>query len=320
MSTKIISKRTFIKLIYYYFKSSGVLPVSLKIAKTNDSTSDFLAFSAVKNVFYSVLLIWTVLILQLVNVYTLYNTFDIYSNQSEKIIDVTSVSLSALEAVGVLVLYSYRRKKIIVLIDKINESRKFLTRKKNNENFFYNSLSIDVLKTFTMNAFFWTLLVITSSRKFIISDIASYLTTSIIFSVILQYACVLKLLRQLFATANETLISINKDEVGNNIIENKHSQNTLKEISSVRQFYSALKKNSEDLSNFYSKPLLLCFFNIFRAIIVVGYYVFKPVVIGRNNLSFDMWIHCIIYGAITYFSLIVLTKSAEDVIFEVLQK
>lgn len=321
MYLKIISECMFIKLIFYYFKIFGLAPVSLKIKKTNVNSLDFSVRLTLKNSLFNAFLIFITIIIELSSMYILQNTYDLLSYESEKIFDLITVGLSMFETVSILLFFTYHRKKICELILKIIEMRKFLTNGKNIHKHFKNYSSSDAVKIFIMNTFFLILLIITSPKKYIFPYMASHLCVCVNYSVIIQYVFVLKLLKEFFETANSYLASIGKLSIENNECNRSSSNissNIIQEISSVYKFYAELKKLSEKFSSFYAKPVFFSISQSFRNMIMICYHIFKPVVIGKNMLSFELWINCVILGIITCFLLAILTQSVGDVIVEVL--
>lgn len=316
MAIKIISNHTFIKLVYYYFKIYGLAPVSLKIAKVRDNTFDFSAFPSVKNIFYNLFLVSFNMVIQLYNIYEFKTISFIFDDDSERLVDVGARALSVFDILAILILYSYRGKKICKLVARINESRKYLNFLKSDKKNKKRNLSTDVAKTFLINALFWSALMLTTLKKFVIPHIALFLHFSLIFSVIIQYVFVLKLLRQMFETTNNYLKSIN--HYVKNVIHTEDSLSILLNISKAREFYSSLEKLSKKISIFYAKPMLVCFSHIFRNMIVIGYYTFKPIIIKKNRLPRTILVHCAIYMITMYFFIIILTQAVEDVKLEVI--
>lgn len=311
MATKLFSNQTNIKIVYYYFKILGLFTVSLKFDSDGGNNLDFSIFLHLKNILYNYFLISLTLVIQFLNINILYNTKDIYSSESEKIVDLILTGLNTLKSISLLIIYASRRKTIKELVFKVSVLKKLTFR--NNDKFCAINLANYAEKVFSLSSLFWIVWVATSSKKYMISDLSMFFCVSIINSVVMQYVFVLKLLKMFFQANNANLSAIKELS-----IRNKHFINMTKEISNNRNIYLMLIKISDELSSFYGKPMLLYISHIFLSLVLSSYYIFKPVVMRRNSLEAVMYAHCLIYAIVMIFSLSTLTNSVSDVIAEVM--
>ncbi|XP_058788570.1 uncharacterized protein LOC131662726 [Phymastichus coffea] len=53
----------------------------------------------------------------------------------------------------------------------------------------------------------------------------------------------------------------------------------------IRCLYYSLSEVSQDISDFYSQPIMISVFNVFCSCICLSYYIIKPIALGRNWLS-----------------------------------
>lgn len=310
MILKDISGQTSIKLIYYFFKIFGLATVSLKVDAAADCTFSLEEMKYINSYLHAGLLIFSVVILSAFSICELWNSKEIYTGGSERVIDLIMFVLVIIETVGILIFYSCRKNKIAELAEKVNDFRKFSRIAKNKTKPLKN---ISLTCTYATNLFILVFFVSMHFDRYIIVGIASYLSSSIVLSVVAQYTIALKLLKLFFEEVNEKLTLIN--EVDSN---NEYSLQTVDEISNIRRFYASLEETSQNLSDFFSKPVFLCITYIFRCLTLGGYYIFRPIMIrSKSSLPLKMRISCFGYEAILYFLLIMLTQSVEDVKSEV---
>lgn len=91
----------------------------------------------------------------------------------------------------------------------------------------------------------------------------------------------------------------------------------MEKITTLRELCLNLYDISNDVSNFYSIPILICITKLFFSILLNAYFFIKPSIIGKNIITSvsDVWSLC--WLSLDTFSLLVLTQSITTMINEV---
>ena len=128
----------------------------------------------------------------------------------------------------------------------------------------------------------------------------------------IHYIVTLKSIKKFYQVINENL---------SKFVFNKSTQTQGEELQKIwylRYLHTLVSKLSEDISDFYSLPMLLGLPNSFFALIGITYQLTKPIVLGHFEISTCDLINLIAYVSPYAFNLVNLTKTVTDTIKEVI--
>ena len=311
------------KWIFYFFKVFGVATMTLNgkyLQKNNIQDSSFC--SSKQGVVYNIFLMCCTITLNISSMLYMHDT-QVFEEAFELTINIIHSVSASFTVVCILIIFSFKQSTTISLADKIEtiieysevaankiSKRRKLFWKRIGRVFLINLLT-QLLETFTTPI---------SIRAAMYNSMALQTCNSIINAMLIQYMVMLVTIQEVYAIINDCLLSISKKFQHTSTIQtirNNGKEKELENLSSLRRLCSLLYEISQDISTFYSLPMLLCTFHIFIMLIVGGYYIARPIVLRKSYLPALMHLHTYFY--ILYFtvSLITLTISVTNTINEV---
>lgn len=306
-----------LKCLFYYFKICGLAPVNLNVQIINNTKVTRCSLTRSCNgIVYNVFLIVCIVV---------YTSLTFYKNYFENginftfdrtvyiIVDVYSV----VDTICIILLFSIRRTKVLILLNKLNFMRENMELNNDLDNR-SDSLFSKIMTLLLINIPIWLVLIVTI---FIYNYDSALMFSGLSFCIFvrnaltLQYCTSLKLIEYLLNVLNEHLSNLSYHL---NRTQQVDIVNAIDEkLSRMWEWYSLLCKLTRHMSNFYSFPMLLNILCEFLMTITNIYYVMKPFVFGMSSLSFLDYVNSLCFLLTHLCPIILLTSSVAKVINEV---
>lgn len=192
----------------------------------------------------------------------------------EKVIDEAQSAFAMITSTFIIVSACVRQKSVVILANKLSDIYRLVV-----------DLAIDVddtntiiscVKKIVLVNLVTTIIWIASSPPEDYQNVSYFIFmifyNIVIHAMLLQYSLVLKLLHQLYRSLNADLSSLLN---GSSSIstDNNDVQLMSKRLKHLRQIHVTLCRISQDVSDFYSLPMLLCVTHVFLTMIIYCYYV-----------------------------------------------
>lgn len=316
-------KLTFTKFIFYYFKFSGVATLVYNSELRDKNNVPRLLFTdSTRGKLYNNLLACLVIFSAYFSVKVSYFSNLFQRIKLEKVVDTIQTLVTVLTATIILIIFCIRQQQTIVIFNRIHKLSNFmhLDTKMNTR---VKSTLNDIKTAFFAHAVTLLLFIITTplSRLSIMYFAGVTLCSFIINSIIMQYTIVLKLIRHIFGAINAELLEVLSklsDIHDINFIHVHGVQMKSNKLSLLRELYILMGKMSQDLSDFYSAPMIMCLANGFLTLIVCSYYVAKPFVVAKSDMPDVLIVHCACQILVYAVSFILLMRSATTAVIEVI--
>lgn len=313
------TKLDYFQLLFYYFKVFGLATMTAsKVASTNNTTNHFWSFSRSKStIVYNVSFI---LLFVMSNIYIM--TFfcsGTYLVNFDAIADCGQTTIVLLVGLFILAKSCVSSDSLIVIansISRITESLLSLSSTNIQKN---NEVSWEIKKMFMINFTIWTVLfasIVMDFNTLSLYTIMVYFSNFFVHLLATQYSVILKFIKYDFKILNENLIEFGREDP-TIIRSTTGTKSKLDRLLRLQKLHESLSATSQDVSNFYSYPMLVCILEVFIILILVCYYLAKPMIIQNNNLTAAMLIRCFWYGFVYVVLLVTLTKCVTATIDEV---
>lgn len=318
----------------YFFKLSGIVTLNFKYKlltnkSYNKSSEKYgLIFTRSKTgIAYNVVLISliTIVTTYLIQIHIDYNMYDNFYDK----LDIGYAVLVSSTAVLILAKFLFQQEKTLTIANELSEIRKFLLKNDcstDGKNYSLRRFIVLVLSAhfvFFISYFSTSYILINTDIHIVritLTYIAVYLSNFIMHSIMTQYSIILKLIEQLFKAINSDLSNFSRPLHVHSLTFMKKTtsqQTRVDRLANLRKIYSLLSKVSQDISEFYSWPMLLCLSCNFIALLRAVFYIVMPIVYGTNAFTVHIYARCCCYIAQNTFSLIILTKSVTASMIEV---
>lgn len=312
-----ISKTTFFKLLFCSFKVFGIATMSFceTFDKNNAQYRCWFAYSKI-GMIYNLCLLAYVIVSNYFSIMYLYNYEVPNASKFDKILDESEDIWTLLTVIVIWLTFIIQQDKITLIINEIRQIREStrILRARNNE--------IDVKEValiFLVIGIIWCTKVSTISMygyKYVLSVLCVNFCNFSMTSTMLQYSFILIILKQIFNFINDDFSEAFKDLISLRI-ENRDCLKFSNFIQ-IQRLYVRSTEISQEISNFYALPILMCIANIFYACISSSYYIAQPIVLRKSWLPFRYFIHLLSYGMLHLALLIILTRSVTATITEVI--
>ena len=318
----------FVKSTFFFFKLVGLASMNFRSKSTNSFKIQDVSFTYSKwGILYNVLLTFAVVILNYF--FTIIPSYEHkYADRVQFDIAIdTAVPVSAvITCVLTIILFCVHQQKAVSIGNKLI-ALMMLSSNLHNDQCCQKKTFSWIMRTVCLSVLFtWICLLATLpdiETMALLYFSSINLCNLIITFTFVQYSFALKLMQQLMKTANENFIIVSKEAAHftkfHVICRNKNfcTEHQISRFSHLCEFYYSLCETSEDISNFYSQPMLLCITNIFVSLLLLAYYIAEPLILKKYFMSniqlshmFFTWLN---YAA----PLVVMTKSVTAVIAEV---
>lgn len=311
------------RCLFYYFKVLGLGTMKL------ESTSKKLNFNNQYNfvhsntgAFYNFICINLIVVS---NYFSIKFTYEGREKSTfEKIFVGSQNSLTLLTVSITQLVFVIKQNDVITMcrkIKKIRDSMEMLDA----EIFSKTHITRKTATVFIIIAILWCPMIVTlwwMGTQYFFCSSAIYLSNFIASAMIFQYSTVLIYFEKLFCFVNDKLIETStqplvhlskKYQLNQNMQVKNSKEDTLLEL---KKYYVVLYDISQDVTRFYSLPMLFNTLNIFMACILSAYYIAKPFVLQRNLLIPPL-AHCAVYGIFNITLMLILTHSVHATVREV---
>ena len=311
--------------MYYFFKIFGLATMNFGTKSTDSNKVHTLLFTRSQlGILYNVILISSITALNyfVIRYVVFENSLEMID--FEKLIDCFHTTIAGLSSIVILITFSIQQEKMVNIANKfnglimstINLNSKIINIK---ENLSYNIKQVYFWNILTLIMMFATIQ--SKNPKMNIRYCNIFTCNLIITSTVIQYNVILKLIYQILRTINANFNDISKEVVHSRIdkthlISNTDNPDRLvkgSKFGRLRELYLTLCEVSEDISNFYSQPMLMSTSYIVVTMIFFSNYIVKPLLLGRNASS--LWELSHPFSRIIHYSLslTMLTKSVTTI-------
>lgn len=311
---------TLCKYVFYYFKLFGNAPFTFDNVRIKNSFSNRWLFKDSRvGVVYNIFLIFMVVIS------CSYGVFHRLSDPKvlrHKIIDVIGIILTHFTAIFILVKLCVQQKKVFAMANKINSIRESLMLISGELLFEKHSVVNGILQKLVA-VFVTTCLIIVTTPidnvAYVLFHSSFYPSYYIYTTCVMQYSVTLQLIHKFFKLININLLHIfNVQHAhGSEATQMNNLGFPINKITQLRGLYASLSDASQDLSDFYCWPMLMCTLHAFMTLIGLSYYTVSPITIGKNDLGIMTHAHLIAVELLSIIVLIILTTSVTTTIDEV---
>ena len=323
----ILNERFVLKSTFYFFKAFGLLVVKYQSKFSYNSQLKRCLFRYSKlGIVYNLFLMC---VLMTINYY--YCIVPSYRAEFggrvhfDRAIDTLRSVIGVVASLMVLIIFCLQQNQAVNIANRIVTYRKSSLNLNNKFSSQDTSLTTIIMNVFVADLIPWLLVICMVPMidyKIIMYFISVWLCDLIIIGTLLQYSIILRLIREHLSIVNDKFSHVSRETtyfrkiemIGNKDIDLKMR---LKEFSRLCELHSALCQVSEDLSKFYSYPMLSCTCYFFASLTFYTYYMGKTVIIKKYPFTILQLIHCCFTYIHYLVPLIILTKSVAAVILEV---
>ena len=313
----------FLRLLLCYLRVFGAFPLCFKIK--NIKSMRQISFSPSKlGVAYN---IFFIIIIFVSNYFTIKLAFGgeaVKRSLFERLKDTVHNIYTVITAVFFLLYFCWKQEKVAYIANNlmsIRESSYILKRQ-------IASMKLSVSWSFkkivfakVFAAILWYV-TIPPSKELIIYFTGVSLCNAVISSVLMLYSLCLAIVQHCFETINRSLNHILKENesFNTNYTKNYVDQEKMTKIYEIRRIYEATVKVSQELSHFYALPVLISSVNTFMSLVICSYYVARPTVLKKGNMTFNEFHLLLHLSSMIIFwmvSIITLTRAAAGAAYEV---
>lgn len=324
---KLYSKKSlFLALLFYSFKFFGVATATINKSLAKDSIKKCYFFvNSIKGKLYNTFLFFCLTVLNFFSISYLYDTiFKIQSLNLETIVNCGQDFFNYFTAICILTTFSINQDEFVKIANKlvmIEKSVRLVGKStQREETIILKSLT----KTLIVTSVIWSSVITTHpfiSLSFYLSCFVLYLNQFIIHAVVIQYISVLKLIKGLFVIINKNLVEISKkpsavcEDVF--ITRSNYSKRRIDRLIHLHKTYSSLCEACQELSGFYSQPMLFCVSAFFLSITNIAYNLAKLLVLKKQSFCSNNYFHYCLYELLNSVMIVMMTKSVTGTIQEV---
>lgn len=291
------------KYSYYFFKLMGLATVKYSVSKKSELQFSPSTYGTLYNTFLGSLIIS-------LSLYLFKCGHDrIIVIEFDTVLRTIRNTIEIFAAVLILFLYAVRQATSTRILNKISYIRHFL--QPFNEESCMKKL---LFKNFIVIALMWVLIFSTLGiieKNFMYFFFVSLICDLIISSMLLQYGIIIQTLRHLLKIINKNFSASMREN-------SKASEYVaLSKFSCLRKSYLSLLNLSEDVSDFYSQPMLASTSHIFIFFILNAYYVVKLFILEKEKPCPLVLVHYSSKMLNYMISMVILTKTVTDIRSEV---
>lgn len=245
----------FAKFMFYFFKILGIFTVSYHWVWTRKTNSWNLLFKfSCIGIIYNGFFIFFIVSMSIIYVYFDFGIKFFKHTKQESFIFFLMTYLSRFNFILILLVFTFQPSKIVSIANKINElvslvPKAFDLNKK---------LFIIYIGNFIVVHFLQTVLIYLTSKKVILDQLKVF----IIYALYIQYTWILKIIEGFYKFINKNLQAwlLKHSKV---FLDDEVVYSEIPKINELMFLHSFLYDLSQELSNFYSLPMILAIFNMF---------------------------------------------------------
>lgn len=288
------------KFVFFFFKLLGLAPVSYDHVWSDAKKSWILVFKTSKvGIIYNAALVCCLTPLDIRNAILVSEQDVSLKGYKDTLIFTLYGFLFSFGNVFTLIVFIFQHAKIVSIANKISELRELILENNTTKHEFFSFLFLNFLLSF------YVVILASFFLKEIdkIDALALYLNVFVNFFLFIQYIYILKLIKSLFESINNTL--------NNQLLKND-------ELNKLMHSYSFLCDVSQKISNFYSLPLIWSISNIFYLLLWTTYSVIQSLYISNHTADFLIFLDLnYIYSCILLMSAFVInvTETIKKVVY-----
>lgn len=269
------SDKFFLKFLFYFFKIFGILTISYDFVWKNDTKSRSLVFKFSRiGIVYNIILTTFLIVLDGYNFFVLKPKVNyMVETKQEILLNDIGALLRVLGTVFILIIFSFKHSKMVSIANKINLvrslSEKPVITEKKLFGFYVGNFIAVFLILFTINYYIYKVVTIHLIRIFIVS------------SLLVQYTFVLKMIKDFYKFINDSLQELLLKRSCWNLDDIKLGL----KIDKLMYMYSCLCNLSQELSDFYSLPMIFATFHLYLYLLSRSYYYIKSAFISGSYLK-----------------------------------
>ena len=323
--------KTLVKFFYYFYKVLGLMPMQFgntSIHKTKTQQIRFIYSQ--RNLLYNVFLTFFVVGLNYYSIRISYEMYEFYNRvKFERIIDTVLAVFDLFCATFTLITFCVHCKQSVKIANEIltlKESMSSINEKIYTENMKLSHAVLNISLTHFTTWFFLIISVnVRKNNVFIMYYVGTYACDMINNYTLIQYSMIMKLMEQLFKVINKNCIYMSEESasavnitcIGRNICSTSE-QIKAEKIVCLHELHLSICEILQILSNLYTKSMFFCTTYTFLHLIVIAYYVVKPLVNGEDGLWSKIYFHIVCQMVHSTVVMAILTKSVTEATSEVI--
>lgn len=276
------------KLNFLFFKMLGIATVKFKLSWIDRNKKWRWTFTCSKfDNLYNIFLIILMIIMNTVGIRYMIKTDYLGRFKQDKFTIASFDTLIAFSVIFILTIYCIRQKKILSILNKISILRELSMENMENSIYYKNS-SFSKISVLSLGHVLITFLILIMLDKkeihLAVYAISFNFCIFIIDIVLIQYSIILKLIKHFYQIINENLLYLTKGCVWPLDIQIIYVSKLGMKLDHLMQLHHLVTELSQEISEFYSLPMLLCTFNIFIDLLVCSYTVIKELIFSNSML------------------------------------
>lgn len=313
--------------VYYAFKLFGVATIKVEIKASNNRRAQLSSFTSSKfGIAYNLFLVSFVLAFYYFALKVSFLSVIRRIHFDHIIYDLHNLS-AGLTCIFILTYYCIRQERTASIASKMKIINDMMINVNNKSYDYHEKIRRSLKKILLFTSLIWIPIIATIDMDQLdvcLSYVYIQACNMTILCAMLQYSIILNYLRHILSAVNENFLKVTKNNrvqsFDSNSININHSTPQIKfdSIWQLRELYLSVCQVSDDLSQFYSPPMLLCLSHIFITLLFLSHCIIKPIFLyGVNTLPIRLILYCFFRMSQYIMSLFILTKMATAAISEV---
>lgn len=259
------------KFVFYFFKAIGLATVSYSHVWSDTKKSWILVFKHSRiGIIYNIALIICLIPLDVINVILIYKEDIFLQNHQEILVFTLYGFLFSFGNVFTLIVFIFQHDKMTSIANKIYKLRELTNENDLTKNKFFSILFVNSLISFIMV----NLPSVLFQKVILIYCMALSFNISVTFYLLIQYILVLELIKGFFKSINDTL---------NDESFQTAELNLSLRLEKLMFLYTCVCDVSQEISDFYSLPLIWALLNIFYILLWTAYNVIQSLFIFNQS-------------------------------------
>lgn len=276
------------QLKFFFFKIFGIATVSFKPKWIDQNKKWHWAFtSSVIDILYNVFLIVLLVVMNTIGINYMIKTDYLGRFKQDKFTIASLDTLIALSVIFILTIYCTRQKKIFFILNKISILRELFMRTIKNSVSCRNAQfqKISMLSVGHVIITIIMLPILAKNEIYLAIYTASFNFCIFIINIVLiQYSVILKLIKIFFEIINEKLQNVTNIPLWPVDVQSISIIKLETKLDHLIQMHCLISELAQEISDFYSLPMLVCTFNIFIDLLVCSYTVIKEIIFSNSLL------------------------------------
>ncbi|XP_031786111.1 gustatory receptor 18 isoform X1 [Nasonia vitripennis] len=306
----------FLKCLFYVLKFLGVAPMAIDNSPAPEKDSPrYVRFVASKlGVFYNGIIACLTVYPSYMTVRYLTSSEYTKNIELEKVIDEAQSTFAMITSTFIIVNICVRQKRAAILANQLSSIHSVImdlaidvgddVRRNTIISYIKKIVFVNLVTTIV-----WVASTPPEEYQYLSYFIVMSFYNIIIHAMLLQYSLVLKLLQQLYRSVNADLSSLLKKS--SSISDDNNCHLMLKRLKHLRQIHATLCQISQDVSNFYSLPMLFCVTHVFLTQIIYCYYVVMTLIVWNiNEKPILVILNCVTLVTLLAVSMTILVRDA----------